>query len=314
MAVPKVKMGGFQVPQAVPARSNGRRAPRGSPHVVRAVCGLTNPFCDAAFGTRHPDVSGAITMPFTFHYTIAVTSDTVNAKLFCLFPEWVYGYQSLTAAAGAYTVGNWNLHTTAVAPTDFAYQGRTVSAGFIGRVISNATSTAGYVILRDQTRTSPTDVPLANQIPPSSGGMIIPLTAGTEFSWTSRPLGPEARAFKVASATSEAVGNDWTYGWSELISLNSTTVIVYEVFVHCELMLKTSSPYYALSKPTVASPQLVTAAATVRGDVPSVAHSRSGDLTTHLEDSFWTAATKAVDGFLSDPVGWGEAAFGILGL
>jgi hypothetical protein len=298
-----------------PQISKSSKSAGGKAKIVQDVCSLTNPFCDRAFGTKWPDLDGAITIPFTYHYVINVTSVAAQSTMFALMADWLNGFQNFVAVAGTFTFPNWNNHGGTSVATTYGVSGRVVSSGFIGRVTSNATNTQGYVILRESTQLFPTGTLPASTIPSGPNSKVIPLSPGVEFSFQNRPLGPGARDYHAPLAvTVDGFQSDWTIGMCEIITGVATTTISFEVFVHCEIQLGLNNALYAVTQPTQSSPKLAEAAAKVHQNVEVTQMSRAGNLSESLDKHVQTIASKVIDSFFADPLGWGMAAFAALGI
>jgi hypothetical protein len=304
----KTGASGIQLPKTL---SKGSKAA-----VVQNVCALTNPFCDRAFGQKWPDADGAITIPYTYHYNTVVTSAAANNVMFGFMADWLYGQNSATAAAGNFTVpANWTAHTAVSAANSYGVVGRVVSAGVIGRVTSNATNTQGYIIIKETTSINPGATVAAGIIPQGANSKIMALAPGVEFSFACRPLGPGARDYHALLAnTSSSALSDWTAGWFELATGVATTTVAFECFVHCELQLDINSTLYATTSPTNSAPRIVDAASKTYQNVDVVHTSRGGNLAATLDTHIQNVASRVVDGFLADPMGWGMAALSVLGI
>lgn len=121
-------------------------APRGSPGVsVAQICGLTDPFCEHAVGSKYPDGANSRTLAYTFR-TRGIMAADVNGASANLF---VPGYTNIAAVST-------NIATTTATFVNIANSGNTftiagyriVSAGLRIRCPISPLNQSGMVFIR----------------------------------------------------------------------------------------------------------------------------------------------------------------------
>lgn len=299
-----MKPGGITIADSVKSKHKGR---------VADVCQVTNPFCDAAFGSKWPDGSGSPTIPFSYHYISNGTQTAANAVGFFFMADWAYGFSSATAAAGVITVVAPSAHTSAITYSSVGQQGRVVSAGVICRVTSTASGSAGYIIGRQLMNVKSGDTLTANLISGSPGQQVMSITPGAEMAIIMKPFGPGAHDFHAAlDGQSNANTPDWTFAYFEISANAAVSTVTFEVFVHCEILPIDTSAYGAVASKMPSKPAVVQASRKVHETGSGIHQTLQGNLTQAVDTAVTSLASQAVAGFMADPAGWGEAALALL--
>lgn len=125
---------------------NVSQAP-GASRYAHQVCGLSDPFCDAALGAKFPDNAGIRTLPYPRHNRYTITTDANGNGTALFIPN--YDYQ-------LFTTGTVNLGATACTfatmtaqPTmTGSDQYRINTAGFRVKRITAPLSSSGMVYIR----------------------------------------------------------------------------------------------------------------------------------------------------------------------
>jgi hypothetical protein len=191
--------------QSIVATRSMGKVPRNGPQrvpdsLVESICAITDPFCQAAKGTKWPDGLGEATLPAQIrgHFTYAVATN--GGCLAFISPILSYGVLNSTWGGTSYSLNATYATTPGYqAISSYAGQYRVVTAGIIIRNVCAALTTSGYLIV---TRLA--------QMPPISSSINAgnvygvecsthPICAGMEVPVTFRPLGSAARAFVNAS-------------------------------------------------------------------------------------------------------------------
>jgi len=221
---------------------------------VKHACAVTNPFCSASKGAKFPDGSNGSSIGYQIRGHLAMGGNAVvsggsggagvigapaTGNIVVLTPSGSYGFVNpATFAAGTWTMAAvQTLYPNAVFFTNNAVAYRIVSFGVVLRCISSVTNSQGYVILGTG---SGTGVIGSNITSGSSNYMEqeeVPLTAGMEHCWMSRPTGVSARTFTVPN-TIAAVNPNWSCLTVELVgTAGSTTIVDIEYFMNVEIQL-----------------------------------------------------------------------------
>lgn len=214
--------------------------------LVSRVCGLVDPFCEHAFGTKYPDDSSIRTLAVTERQRFTLVSAPDGTSGFMFVPS--FANNSILGAnasvGGVVTLGNFTINSEALAD---ASQFRIVSAGMIIRRISAPLTSSGMVHVRG--------IPIESGAPTSD----FDVTAYNVTSSIDMPLQDCKELVVIAPHSSQMpqtfynVANaptsitDWTAtGFTNtLVGVTgvpaSTPVLDVEVVVHIELVFTNES-------------------------------------------------------------------------
>lgn len=183
------------------------RAPAKAHHA--ATCSITDPFCVHARGAQRPD-GGPPTVPFQIRIldTILLDGTSGTARTSYVAGGNYYKGTSTTVTGNWNYNGSWSTHGYTFF-TNNAREFRVVSFGCIVRSAMTATTAKGSIIL-----TANPSPFLATQMPKGSMAavdtVVLPLAAGTEYSWRSKPLGPSAHLLRQLSTYTSSMSDfDW---------------------------------------------------------------------------------------------------------
>lgn len=196
----------------------------------KAVCSVTDPFCPHARGAQRPD-GGPPTVPFQIRFLYPITMDAGGAGTAkhvlvpgVLFTHMAYG----TTTSKWDGSGAWTANPQAFVASNMK-EARIISFGVVIRSAQSATNAKGTVLLT----VDPSPVAtVSQQIPKGNMSgtdtIIVPLAAGMEHSWRSKPLGASAHLFKPASNFTSTMSDfDWTSLQVEVIGGDTTASTVY---------------------------------------------------------------------------------------
>lgn len=133
------------------------------PELVHQVCGITDPYCASAAGSKYPDDSSTKTLPFTFHTTQTVTSGADGTGAFFLLPrvdttgDRVQCWGTVT---GDSVASGLSYNTANIATLSGASAYRIVSAGIKIKRISPNLTTSGMLFVRSIAASSADDLDL----------------------------------------------------------------------------------------------------------------------------------------------------------
>jgi hypothetical protein len=270
----------------------------------RATCSITDPFCTHARGAQRPD-GGPPSIPFQLRQLITLNGAGTT------------GTAKITVAAGngkfthlAYTTnaGNWDTAAALTAAaqtfvTTNAREVRTVSFGCVVRSAMSATSAKGSVIMTVNSRpvVSATTLPKGNMS--GSDVIVMPLAAGSEYTWRSKPQPMSGHAFRdVATITSTMTDFDWTSLDIEVVGGDTTDTIpmlTIEYVMNVEIVLSTGDTVglNQLQRPPAPPHRAALAAADViHASAPSFIQGGITKATSMLEGF----ASKAMDTIMSE--------------
>ncbi len=244
------------VPRPVPQAANA---------IVKAVCSLTDPFCESALGSRWPDHTTSPTLPFHVEKVVTLTTDASGQLGRVFFPGFPYCDLTGTIVASTWTGGGSYLSFSsdvATWATSNCDAVRPVSFGVEFIPIASATNSSGYYILQENRGGNTVTSTL--QVPSVVGGKAtVSNLKNIATSWISRPYGPGAREFQAQndSGNQKATEQDWT-------SLNlqiqgapaSTAVAVARIVGNYEVLIKTQNVMNSAAKSTPPNPVVMRAA------------------------------------------------------
>lgn len=141
-----------------PPPASRKKAPKGnntrslalvpSKAVVEKVCGLTDPFCQAARGAKFPDNSPIRTMPWTLHGRNTFASTSTADSLILWHPQYSYQPWVKPSARVGSAATAWNSFTASSNLPNGVVKYRIVSSGFILRNICAKLTSSGMLHLR----------------------------------------------------------------------------------------------------------------------------------------------------------------------
>lgn len=282
---------------------------------VSVVCGLTDPFCKHAMGSKYPDDSSVRTLPYTFRgrSTIATGADGTSSRLWN--PQ--YAFAPLTSA-GAGRVGpivaGWN-NFAAVGLISGVSKYRIVSSGFTLKSICAPLYASGEVAIRDfgvptssldtvdlltYNATSTSNIPLRsmnNVAVITSHNSAMPQTFYPVSSDSASPTTPPAGSFNPVTI--------YVTG-----APASTDVLVIEYVIHYELIFDDSSGMAQVATPPpTRNPALTMVANQVTSSAGTIFESGVSAAGRYIEN----IAARAIGTFLGGPAG-GQLAVGGLSL
>lgn len=111
----------------------------------RQVCSLVDPFCQAAFGAKFPDLSTVRSMPYAYRYSTALTTDVNGNACIMIVPAW---NNNIAVSAIPVTFPATFSNFTALTPSLTPDQYRIVSMGCILRSTAAPLSASGMVRVR----------------------------------------------------------------------------------------------------------------------------------------------------------------------
>jgi hypothetical protein len=241
------------------------------------------------------------TVPFQVKQSFSVATDATGAAMYVVVP----GCGRFGIAAGVLAAGNFTLAATwgslagnAFIGTNFA-EVRIVSFGVKLLSTASATNCSGLVHLFNLTS------PVVSQVIPqlnllNTEDKTVPLTAGYQTTWVSKPLGSAAHSFTpLASLTNTMTDFNWTSLGIEIVGgAASQTVMFGELVVNVEGHLNsTALTTTGLGGATVgvraANPIATAVQAKVQSVIPSFVEGGSESLGKKIE----SMAASAVDSF-----------------
>jgi len=269
----------------------------------RATCSISDPFCVHAKNAQRPD-GGPPTIAFQLRQLFTVNADSTSGTGRVYMVAGFGKYTHLTAVT---STTNWQNNTTLDAATQTfvttnARECRIVSFGCIVRSAMTATTAKGSVILTVE----PT--PPLNGLYPKGNlsaidSVIMPLAAGLEYTFRSKPCGPAAHIFRNMSAvTTTTTDFDWTSLAIEVVGSDTTSAIPYltvEYVMNVEFTMSTGDTIgmaQLMKAPGPPSRPVLAAADQIHANAPSFIQGGITKATQTLEGY----ATKALDSIISE--------------
>lgn len=133
-----------QTRELVPVKAVKPKIPES---IVHNVCGLTDPFCEHARGTKYPDSSSVKTLPFTSHFRRTLVSDASGFANAAFLPQYSTNAYVTSFTAVGNSVTAWNAFTAST-PIAGVNGYRIVSAGVKIRHIVSPLNSAGMIYIR----------------------------------------------------------------------------------------------------------------------------------------------------------------------
>lgn len=276
-------------------------------HHVRAVCSITDPFCQAAKSAKWPDGTSGNTLTEQFRGNVTVNTFATGNTCVCFGAAAPFGWLvPLSATGSAVTMDN--SYTTYKSSSLLATYGdkyRIVSFGCIIRCVASATTASGIITLGTAPAVGQSQVvTLGSEL--YSEVVIKAIQPGMEISWVSQPMGSSAHTFVSQSTGTTVIDFD---SWSSLvIELTgcpaSSAMVNIEWYMNVEFLPKPQSTSYnnpltALAKP---NPPKVSAAT----DSSYIARGTLGSFIeggiAQVEAAVAKHASSALESFLSDPL------------
>ena len=255
-------------PQNKPAPKPRKVRQMAPPELVGQVCGLTDPFCEHAYGARYPDDSSSRTLPFTVRQREILTSNPSGEKGLLVAPAINFSpFAVSTAVTG--TVLTFVSYDAAVVPVlTGTSEFRIVSVGMILRNVAPMLTASGMVSVRSWAQDGNGIASIDGQSYGASKVVDVALTELKDmhivFEHTSQM--PQAFYDPAIVSPTNAVGTWTNPGFNPItIFVNgcpaSTAVISVEYVMHVELKFGDSSALLLATVPSPKANSLVTGTA-----------------------------------------------------
>lgn len=279
-----------------------RRANKMGHH--RTTCSITDPFCTHARGAQRPD-GGPPTVPFQVRQLITLTADSTTGTAKTTV---VAGQGKFVSLSYSTNTAKWDAAAALTAaaqtfPTTNARELRTVSFGAIVRSAMTATTAKGSVILTVNPRPVVSATGIDKGVMTGSDVVVMPLAAGMEYTWRSKPLAQSGHLFRdAATITSTMTDFDWTSLDVEVVggdTTNNTPFLTIEYVMNIELTMSTgdSTGIAQLHRPPPPPNRVAAAAAdVVHATAPSFIEGGITKATSMLEKY----ASSALDTIMSE--------------
>lgn len=253
------------------------KPPPPSPSMVRAVCGLSNPFCTAARTQKYPDASAIRTLSHPIHERSYLNTDTFGNNVFMFHPQ--YAYSPLTSAgtiSGTQALTWFNFASSASALSSTASY-RIVTAGFVLRANGAPLYRSGMVHIRSWAPSSGSEYNLLEGTSyNASSSMDIPLADCKEVSVILQRSAMPITSFVKEVDDSATVIGFYDNGLSPVtIAISgapvSATCIDIEWFINYEVKFDDAAGLAQLATaPQVPSSVLTTSAARVTSSMSTI--------------------------------------------
>jgi hypothetical protein len=291
-----------------------------APHVhaahTKQTCSISNPFCPGAKGAKYPDGLNGSSMPFQIRGHTQLTGASgisgapAGGNIVVLNPHATYGI----LPAASYSAGSWTMASTMTQYsnvgllTSYAQTARVVSFGAIIRCISSVTNSQGYMVLGTSAPVGVSSGIVSNSSQ-YANQEEIPVYAGMEHCWISKPMGAESRTFQGMNTSSDNWLNNFDALTIELIGGNSSgtpTTLDIEYFMNVEFSLGASSGLaQVVPKDPTKNPVSTSAASTVHSTIGSFV--KGG--VTEAEKAINLVAPRAVADVLDGGLGFLSSIF-----
>lgn len=246
-----------------------------------SACSVYDPFCTHARGAQRPD-GGPSSIPFQVRFLQTVSTLNVAGgvgrgavvanPLYALqgYPTYVAPTYSGSSSFSATPTSSLGLLATATNVGEM----RITSFGVIFRSSTSATSSQGCVILTTTPR--PTYQNVDGGAISGAESVIVSLASGAEYTWISKPLGPDAHLMKEYAFWNTSTLSDfpWTsFTYEFLGAAQNTAVATIEVVMNVEFTVNTEASSQGLAQlqkaPPKPNPVALQAASRAQVNAPS---------------------------------------------
>jgi hypothetical protein len=144
--VPNTQSSNRRMQTGLSVPSTNRKAVVVTPEtpVYKVLCGLTNPFCQAARGSKYPDISAVNSLAYTSHFSITQSTDATGGSASLYFPSFYFPFATGTQAGGIATYVTASAAGAGLSPVST----RMVSMGLRLRNIVSPLNSSGMVNIR----------------------------------------------------------------------------------------------------------------------------------------------------------------------
>ena len=257
-------------------RARGPRRPktRGSMAMIpksmpgmRAVCALTDPFCNASVGARWPDWSASPTVPLRVDSLYTITTNASGTAAMTFMPIFPYGIMTSTVAgstatcAATYTDFDPNL-TTFLQNNAACY--RVVNFGLEIIPIVATMTNQGFFITAE---TIVNRGPGSTFVTPSTlyPNVMVSNIVGDKVGFISRPQGPDSYNMKPLNVNNQFQDTTWS-GVTVMVmgAQASTPTLMVRVRANIEYEASNANLYGVTAKPATSNNFLTDVVSRVR--------------------------------------------------
>lgn len=214
------------------AKGKGGGARKGNSMAVRAICGLTDPFCGASIGTKWPDASSTPTLAYRKDTIYSLQTSAAGESFVAISPTPFFDFLPYASiASGVVTWGAaYQTLDSAAASVIGASNYRLVSVGVEIIPICPSMTNSGYLITCEASAPPAPGSTWTTTAVSTSNRVLVSNFRGSEgVSYIFRPGGPDAYSFKDGAALTATAGQT-TCGWTGLrIGIVAATASQYQV-------------------------------------------------------------------------------------
>jgi hypothetical protein len=256
---------------------------RASKDVKELICGITDPFCDSAFGAHYPDGQAFAIVPLRNRQSLQFTTWANGGTLIEFSPS---GFPNCILAPSSFTTPNYTFNTayqSVTGSTNFTSnfsQWRIVSAGMVIRNMSTVSNTSGYLLItRAGLNSTLGGTAVAGQML-YNNVTRVPVVPGLELPIISLPIGGLARdfsAFSISTTAQQTVPN-WDVLRIEAVGMQANFLALdIEFFINLEMIPFDNVVYSQMVTPKLQSnPLAIQLSTAVQNSLVKVVH-RSAD-------------------------------------
>jgi hypothetical protein len=259
--------------------------------LVHQICGLTDPFCKHAVGSKYPDDSSLRTLAWSFHGRTIIGSDSNGVGAILLYPS--YTYLPFITAATVATNGDITLPGAPVNTATFSGTSlyRIVSCGAKLRNVTAPLSSSGMLHIRSLAQENGAGLNAFNGFSYSrSEAMDIPLQDCKEVCIICpHSSSPPTNFYSSAGATPSTNVEAWSGSGFTPVSIflsggpvSVPIAVEVEFWVHYELMFDDTNSMTMLSTPPPPANPVVTGVANMITSSASHLLKRGGELVSEV--------------------------------
>lgn len=286
-----------------------RQLPKRNTALVKRVCSISNPFCDAAIGSKWHDDAANKTMPYAARALSTIQSNASGVGATLMLPSFTYG-----VAIPASVVGSTSDYTLQAAVIPFTFTPsayRIVSWGFTLKNLTAPLYSSGMVRIRGLSNINGSSLTSVNSALFNDFHYDIPLQDCHEVAIIGRRLNETHHFFRAPSDTTPTQNvADWVApGWCPiLVHVTgvpvSQDILQVEYFINYELTWDDGSSMALMTTPSPPSNPLVsTASSKVTQAVGNVFIKGMQQVENAVVKAATTYVGGLIGGFLGGPPG-----------
>lgn len=251
----------------------------GVKRAVQNICGLTDPFCQHARGTKYPDASAIRTLAFTYEQLSTWSVDAAGTTAALCYPQWNYAAVAPSALRAGSSVTAWGTFSAdAKFGSNIVQSYRIISAGMRFQVIAAPLNLSGAIHIRHYGQESLADISVIDMLSMNpSARLDLPLRDCDDLVVLFQRTSQEPTVFYPVADDNAVPPSCTTHGFCPLTvyidgAAANSSVVQVSVVIHYELIFTDGTSNNVLAThPPPANSLITTAASYVTSTIRPVA-------------------------------------------